>query len=299
MENTSDFMGALGIERDPWQFIGDSEYVLFEQFRRGVRMHWPTPDGAPKPPERVEGAVIRDMSTKARLRAAHAFGNAVCDWGAMSLLTWRTVPTDGAVHLAWERMRRSWRERWGESMDAWVMEMTHAGRPHFHLFHATESNFGLECRAADSHTIPALESQCAHGCCRRDVRKVSTEPTEIVRGSPDRWLRFAWMEAIGASDCAASLAFNKGGIIERVRTPEAAGRYLSKEAGKRIQKKLPEHYSHGLGRWWYLAKRWQPVGTHAGMLRRDRWPFPGPLKHVFEPECLCDGVVDTHEIRHE
>jgi len=275
------FLESLGIDRDPWQFIKDTDTVLFEQHRRGIRIHWPS--NRDKAPERTPGqtTVVKDQSVKSRLRAAYALGNATCDWCATTLLTWRDVPAREAVKKHVRNFRDRYRERWGEGLCAWVMEMTQKGRPHFHLFHSKESNFGAACLAARKEKR-IRESHIGDGV-----------ETEIVRGGPDYWMRAAWLDTIGKSACVASQRFNAGGIVEMLRSPDAAGRYVSKESGKRHQKKLPEHYEGGLGRWWHLAERWRPVATHTGILSREDWPWRVPLRHIFEPDALTPYVLDT------
>lgn len=81
--------------------------------------------------------------------------------------------------------------------------------------------------------------------------------TTIIRGPLDTRLYLAWVAAVGDRS-PEFLAFQRGGIVELLRTPDAAARYIAKEAGKRAQKRLPEGVK-ACGRWWYLSPAGKPV----------------------------------------
>jgi len=174
---------------------------------------------------------VQDQSRASRHRAAFCLGNAECDWLAMVLLTWRVIPPRVMVKKALRRLTERWHSRWGEGLDAWILEMQQRGAPHYHLFVSTNSNFGLACANAPKEQLT------------RENGKTAT----VVRGGPDFWLRDAWLDCIGADD-VESRRFNARGIIELMHSPDAAGRYAAKEAAKREQKLLPEIYQEGLGR---------------------------------------------------
>jgi len=151
------------------------------------------------------------------------------------------------------------------------MEFTRRGRVHFHLFHATESNFGVACSVAHRQTVG-----------------VGKRARVILRGGVDWWLRDAWLSSTRSGPESAAARLCGGGMIEPMRTPDAAGRYVSKEAGKRFQKQLPERYAEGLGRYWFLAPRWEPRIIGEMELIMDEWPFESPMKHVFDGAEISD-----------
>jgi len=220
-----------------------------------------------------------DQSTPSRYRAAFAFGNIAkpFTWRWMSLLTWRAchAPTAKQVGLAIDRLRREWRERWGEPMDGWVMEMHKSGVPHFHGFHTNESAFGRALAEGQTETI------------RRRRRK-----TIIARGSAERWLVGTWIASTGQLGDEMVLAFNRRGIIEQLRHPDAAGRYIAKEAAKREQKKLPACYAEGLGRWWWLAPHLKGTRKRRVHLDLSKWPYPHPLSHVWDAAAIECCIIE-------
>lgn len=265
----------------------DSEYVKtwgtvpFLTYKHGAKVKWEPVSREGQAPPRGDRGAIRDQSRRSRHSCAFAFGNAECDWYATSLLTWRFPPAGREVKRAVRRLRDRWRARWGEAIDAWLMEMQVRGVPHFHLFHATDSNFGIACRAG------SLETQTVRGT-----------NVEVIRGGADFWLRDAWMDCIGCSD-EETRHFNSLRMIQKLRHPDAAGRYAAKEAAKREQKALPEEYSEGLGQWWWLNPRWKPRVRHRGMMDVSFWPWSSPLAHVWDASDLTPGVVSVeHPIPH-
>lgn len=219
----------------------------------------------PKGEDEDERGEITDQSSPSRKRAGFAFGNAEVTWLCMILLTWPSAPKAEDVKRAVRKLRRLWQERWGESMDAWLMEMHLSGVPHFHLFVAAESEFGKACAEAP----------------KRHIRR-KKKNTIVVGGVVERWLVGAWLECIDELGNEKALAFNRGGIIEMVRSHDAAGRYVAKECCKRAQKVLPEMYRSGLGRWWWLNPRWARKCIEEGFVDHEKYPFEGPLKHVWQ-----------------
>ena len=256
---------------EAWAWIDREGDTFAEVFRAGLRMRFASAnDGHGGGGAR---GTITNQSQASRMRCAFALGQAECTWAATSLLTFPEVPTDGYVEAAWRAMRRAWRGRWCESIDAWVMEIQARGAPHFHLFHAAESNFGLSCSVAHRQTV---------GSGKRE--------REILRGGVDWWLREAWLKAIKRTKCEAAQAFCAGGMIEPLRSADAAGRYVSAEASKPHQKRLPEIYEDGLGRWWWLAPRWRPRRRAVVGIDLDEWPFETPMKHVFDGEQIAHCI---------
>jgi len=245
---------------------------VIEVFKCGARVHFAPKHGRsvkPQPPRAPR--VIRDQSTPSRGRAAFAFGNAECDWLAMTTLTWHHAPTSAGVKRALDKLRRAWVVRWGEAMDGWVMEMQARGVPHFHVFHALQGNAGKII--AGMHT--------------RLVRRKGKQ-TELVGGSFENWVVQTWLACTGEREDSAALAFQRGGIVELFRSPDAAGRYVAKESSKRAQKELPEEYSAGLGRWWWLNKRWAPIARARHFARMENWPWAVPMARVWNADDLAD-----------
>lgn len=260
--------------------LPEFDYVLgdravIETFKCGARVHFVTKFGrsVEQPPPRAP-RVIRDQSTPSRSRAAFAFGNAECDWLAMTTLTWHNSPTSGAVKTALDKLRRAWAVRWVEPMDGWIMEMQARGVPHFHVFHALQSAAG----------------KIIAGMPTRLVRR-KKRPTELVGGSFENWLVQTWLACTGEREDSAALAFSRGGICELFRSPDAAGRYVAKESSKRHQKELPAEYAAGLGRWWWLAKRWTPKPRARFFARMENWPWAVPVARIWDAEDLADVLA--------
>jgi hypothetical protein len=111
----------------------------------------------------------------------------------------------------------------------------------------------------------------------------------VVRGGFDDWLVNAWIAATG--NCSEAFSrFQRGGIVEVLRSPDAAARYIAKEAGKREQKELPEGVEGGK-RWWWLSKRGKPVPEARGRL--IDWPLAVPLSRVFDKAQLASSIVNV------
>ena len=234
------------------------------------------PDEGAEPVDRKRG-VIRDQSSVSRKRAAHAFGNAECDWIAMLCLTWQDMPPPAVVKAAWRSFRDWWKGEFGEIPDAWIMEMQERGAPHFHLFIARQSRVGqLVCAALAGDAIEVVAKGTARGG-KRDRR--------LVRTNWVRKLGLAWVNcSLQDYSSEARWWHTDRGIVEIVESADAAGRYVAKECAKREQKVLPDHYAQGLGRWWFLASRWTPqarLECDAADLQAS-WPWDWPVKFVWD-----------------
>jgi len=239
-------------------------------YRRGARVMFASKYGGHEPEPREAARVIRDQSTPSRQRAAFAFGNAECDWLAMTTLTWHAEPSPELVKSTLSKFRRAWRGRWLEPLDGWIMEMQERGVPHFHLFHAAQSEAG----------------KIIFGMPRRSVRRKGRQ-TELVGGSFENWMIQTWLACTGQSSDLDAISFSRGGIVEFFRTPDAAGRYIAKESAKRGQKELPEVYAAGLGRWWWLNPRWHPRSRSVHSADMTQWPWAVPLARVWESSDLA------------
>lgn len=249
-------------------------------YKRGARVMFATKHGKRLDVEpRTSPRVVRDQSTPSRSRAAFAFGNADCDWLAMTTLTWHNTPSPEHVKSTLEKFRRAWRVRWQEPLDGWIMEMQERGVPHFHLFHALQSRAGS--------IIAGMPTR---------IFKRKGRPTEIVGGSFETWVIQTWLACTGEADDLRALAFNRGGIVEIFRTPDAAGRYIAKESHKRGQKELPPHYAEGLGRWWWMNKRWSPRPVSVHSARMENWPWRVPLARVWDAADLAEVIAPAEPL---
>jgi len=248
-------------------YVGNERATVFA-YRHGCRVVWESErECFTNPREDDERRAIKDQSRRSRHRAAFTLGNAECDWLMMTTLTWHDIPPAERVKADLDTFRRAWRKKWQEPLDAWIMEIQERGAPHFHLFHAAGTSFATTAEASPSRDV---------------VRK--GKRTRILCGNVSKWISREWLAATGETDDSDALAFCDGGITEFFRTPDAAGRYVAKEScgEKRRQKILPDIYEKGLGRWWWLHKRWYPRcrGVFSADLRN--WPWMEPVSFVWD-----------------
>lgn len=115
------------------------------------------------------------------------------------------------------------------ALDAlWWMEFTRRGRPHFHL---------LLC-----DPIPKVSWQSV---MRRGVETVVCQDMFFGRVISEAWIRIANQR---------NETFHRGGIMEQLRSPAGALRYVAKEACKRAQKAGGNAIT---GRMWGIPKSWE------------------------------------------
>lgn len=268
---------------DPWEWIDPLGKARVVFYKTGARVYFDGAKNAGTGGGRKKGALITDQSAESRRLSALMLGNANCDWCAMTTLTWRFPPTAEKMQLAVDRLRRKWKERWGEGVCAWVMEMQRRGVPHFHIFHAAQSATGAEILRAPTQTFPRNYSK----------GRLKSERT-VVRGAFDKWIVGTWLDCTDQLGDASALAFARGGMCELMRSPDAAGRYVAAEIGKRYQKQLPKAYQKtGLGRWWFLNPRWEPRPISFGSLDLRFWPYDIPLSHIWEGIAISGCVVES------
>lgn len=153
------------------------------------------------------------------------------------------------------------------------MEMQKRGVPHFHVFVSAESECGK-----------LIAANLSGGACEQ-VQRNGKERT-VVRGNLDKWMAQTWLECSEQTDDADARYVHGIGIIERMDSPDAAGRYVAKECAKREQKILPAEYADGLGRWWYLNPELKPRIIARGFVSLDEWPFPKPFSRVWLSDTL-------------
>jgi hypothetical protein len=266
-------------DHEAWKHIDEGGEHWFERFSGGgVRIHWaPLFDNAGGRAEDTD-YTIYDQSLKSRLRAAFEFGQATCRWGFMLTLTWPLDEKPMAEDLKkiLRKFERNVNSRYGCGLDAWLMEFTLKGCPHFHVFIALESEWGKVLATMPTEIFT------------KRVRGKTVE-REVVRGSADNWAVQTWTDII-RDKSERTMRFQKGGIIEVMRSHDAAGRYAAKEAAKRQQKKLPDHYAQGVGRWWFLDRRWAKRLVETGPLDIDAYPMETPCAYVWSSETLGDSL---------
>lgn len=212
----------------------DGEIEVVEH-RNGLKLEFPS-KGNPVPPETRETST-REQSGKSRRNCAFTLGNAETNWLAMITLTYR-MPPDSYDECNTHRTRvlESLRKKWGKFDFAWFLEFTKAGAPHFHVFVGDSGPVGNAIRNSPTEL----------------VKRRGTE-TEIVRGEFESDVVRLWSNQVG-DESPGFKKYQRGGIVELLRHPDAAGRYAAKEAGKRAQKKAP----WPVKRWWYISTSVRP-----------------------------------------
>lgn len=230
-------------------------------FRVGGVIHWPVvAAGKRKSFLPVPRGRIHDLSKRARIRCAFLLANAPKPWGAMAVLTFREQPSNPKEALKYfvRRFRIEHGDRWQWS---WIMEWQNRGVIHFHLFFEQEWLDSLGYKT---------ERIIRHG-----------KPTDICRGNVERWIVETWTRATGDTT-SAFRRFQMGGIVEILQSPDAAARYVAKEAGKRQQKQLPDGVE-AAGRWWFISRAGKPI---PGETITIRYPWPLAYKYIFDRKKL-------------
>lgn len=204
-------------------------------FKRGVMIK-----GKPAPLNAGGGkrGSVTEFSTRSRIRCGWAFLNAETDWLAMVTLTYPEMPDVEACrgHLRnW--LKRVERDFPGQMDVGWCIEATKEGRPHFHVFFGSGGTMGKAISREKTTSITRKGKQY-----------------RVMRGKVERVCVESWigiLEGSGLSyDRDACERFQWGGICERLNSPDAAARYVSKEASKRAQK----GQSLGKGCFWRLSR---------------------------------------------
>ena len=195
--------------------------------------------------------VIQSQSFQSRMRASFEFENCERDWGYMLTLTYRNPPADHVVDR--KKICRKVAGEFDDMQWGWIFEYQLRGVPHYHLFFERDA-------MERSKLFPGSELKTIS---RRGKQ------TQILKGDLEDFFVNAWTKIVGDYSIPFS-KFQNGGILEKLRTPDAAARYIAKEAGKRAQKALPEG-AKGCCRWWWLSDvgRAQPTGERI----LEAWPF--------------------------
>jgi hypothetical protein len=194
----------------------------------------------------------------------------------MVTLTFETQPANPKD--AFDKFTRAFRECFGKDRQwGWIMEYQARGVVHYHIF--LGSDFADCCT---THGPSGMEFVVRNG-----------RETSLVRGHFDDWVVNQWIAATG-NNSDAFARFQRGGIIELFRTPDAAARYVAKEAGKREQKALPEGCEGGR-RWWWLSKAGKAIPEFSGQV--VDWPLAVPLSRVFDKSQLAANITNVRPIK--
>lgn len=247
-------------------------FVTF--YSNGAHIHWPLRSQKAK---RGKGrGKTGDASIRAMRRAAFILGNAVKPWGVMATLTLReSVTNPKRKHKS---MLQAITREFGASFQwAWFMEFQRRGVIHFHWFFEREE---IERRGW-------LQPE------HLQVKKRRAKPTIILRGPFEHFIVLHWCRIVKDSS-PQFLAFQRGGICELVRTPDAAGRYLASYATKEGQKKLPEGVD-GCGNWWGMSECGRPVPTSHGVV--TTFPFDKAYSFVYDKAVLSELVTEIDPLK--
>ena len=216
--------------------VGINGEIELEEYKNGVRFLFPS-KGDTTPPQDCDRAST-EQSAKSRRNCAFVLGNAETSWKAMILLSYPKNPTS-YTEVADHRTRfiKSLRAEWGVFDYAWFLEFTRRGVAHYHVFIGDGGALGSAIAASKGETV------MRHG-----------SETRLIRGDVDDSVVHHWRR-ITSDGSQAWENFQTGGIVEKLRSADAAGRYAAKEAGKRIQKKAP----WPVNSWWYISNSVRPV----------------------------------------
>jgi hypothetical protein len=185
----------------------------------------------------------------------------------MITLTYDDASADELTGRDCKRHLRAFREllrRKGQT-NGWILEFTARGRPHYHVFLAAPLALDLEWVTRNRRGHPT------------EVATMHADGGVIV----EAWQRIAAKKV---------LSFDRGGIIERLRTPDAAGRYVAKEASKRAQKRTPEGFGW-VGRWWGLSADLKPVPLYRVTIPDGATP---QYKYIWDADKV--GEVPVREL---
>ena len=247
------------------------EHPLVTLYPTGARIHWRfSASGSKAGRVASKRGPIKDLSHKARLNAAFHFSNAPDPWEWMITLTRRRQPRNPKADF--DKFTRAMRNTWDCACQwGWIMEYQRRRVVHHHIFLSStfvDRNF---CRSDLEY--------------RTVVR--SGQSTTLVAGAFDSWVVDEWVSAMGDTSKACR-AFQEGGVVEVFRLPDAAARYIAKEAGKRCQKQLPKGVDGG-HRWWWLSPHGKPLSQ--GTARLTHYPFETLVSRVFDKVALQPFLI--------
>jgi len=190
------------------------------------------------------------QSWRSRSRAGWTLGASLPGWHSMTTLTYQTPPeTFDQVRKHFVLWTDRIRAKYGKNPHGWFLEFQDRAAPHFHVFWP----LGLG--------VAALMSTEETRIYRRHRKK-----TIIPCGPTASYLAESWIDIVG-TDTKEFRDFQRGGITEFFRTPDAAGRYVAKEGAKGAQKEAP----YPVSRWWYLSPELHPVFIRTGEIPLTEW----------------------------
>ena len=216
--------------------------ITVEQYRRTEKIRWPCNGDGGRPEGFEVDRSSTAQSSRSRHRAAWTFLNAETNWCLMMTLTYPAklaLDYERVAHARTKFLKR-WRRKFGRSDYGWILEFTAAGTPHYHLFIGDKPGD----RIIGESNVVTIERK--------------GKSVDIIRGGHDRWIANAWLASAGLTSNDSAQRFNHGGITELLRSADAAGRYVAKEASKRVQKSAPWPVSQ----WWYLSRDLTPQKRH-------------------------------------
>lgn len=117
-----------------------------------------------------------------------------------------------------------------------------------------------------------------------EFRKVTRRSVgvQVLTGQGEDRIVSIWLECMG-DFAPETLAFNRGGILERLANPERCHHYLANYVRKLSQKTLPEGFEPP-GRWWWLSDRAKPRPRDEGFV--GSYPYAGPIRLLRDLEGL-------------
>lgn len=169
----------------------------------------------------------------------------------------------------WKRFLRKLRAAFDcDCQYGWVMEYQERGVVHYHLF-----------LGSDFVGRNGFDRSCWIG-----TGSGHREGEPVIRGLFDDWLVREWVASV-ENPSSVFREFQTRGICEPFRSPDAAARYVAKEAGKGHQKALPPDVDGGR-RWWWLSDEGRPVKE--GTEKLVQWPLGTMVSRVYDKSLLRD-----------
>lgn len=224
--------------------------VEWKETSKGYRIYkWPSLC------ERQNGKGEKDRQKKiqsitSRRRAGFVLGASEPGWYGMTTLTYRTPPERFCeVQGHFRKWKDRIRKHFGKSPHGWFLEFQQNGSPHFHVFWPL--------------TGPVYEALKSESTVSR-MRKGKV--TKVCNGPSSDYIYTAWMNIVGDKSIEFE-KFQSGGITEIFRFPDAAGRYVAKEANKLHQKEAP----YNVPQWWYISPELRAAFVNSGSVSVVEW----------------------------
>ncbi len=215
--------------------VGIDGFIEVDEYKNGLKAKFPC-DYQPDPPKEINRESF-SQSPKSRRRCAFALGNAETNWIAMLTLTYRVPPPDlKTLTRHRTRLLESIRKKYGKFSYGWFLEFQKRGAPHYHVFIGDDGNLGEVIRNSPDEYFQRRNTTVIRGDFEKDVIR--------------------WWTRLVRDESSEFANFQHGGIIERMKHEDAAGRYAAKEGSKRAQKHASDF---PVKAWWYLSDEIRPV----------------------------------------